>query len=81
MYSHLAQVETDTVQNTTLRKSINHGALLSAAVSLEAAEKIVLDALLQKLSRVLSVDVSNLDPNKSNNSTVPLTNGTAGDAS
>lgn len=46
------------------KKSVNHVALLTAAKSPEEAEKVVLEALLLKLSRVLSVDVSNLDAGK-----------------
>lgn len=37
-------------------------ALLSAANSPQEAEKIVLDALLGKLTKVLSVDIADLDP-------------------
>jgi hypothetical protein len=37
-------------------------ALLSAAASLQQAEEIVLKALLEKLTKVLSVDIAELDP-------------------
>ena len=37
-------------------------ALLSAVKSLQEAEKVVLDALLEKLTKVLSVDMAELDP-------------------
>ncbi|KAI8628041.1 polyketide synthase [Xylariaceae sp. FL1651] len=39
-------------------------ALLSAAKSPQEAEKIVLDALLKKLTKVLSVDMAELDPSR-----------------
>lgn len=42
-------------------KAVNHAALLAAAKTLEEAVKVTLEALLLKVSRVLSVDVSNLD--------------------
>ncbi|KUI56159.1 Lovastatin diketide synthase LovF [Cytospora mali] len=45
-------------------KTVNHAALLAAATSPEEAVKVALEALLLKISRVLSVDVSNLDPAK-----------------
>jgi len=39
-------------------------ALLSAAKSMEEAETIVLDALLQKMTKILSVEMAELDPAK-----------------
>jgi acyl carrier protein len=43
-------------------KGVNHAALLAAATSPEEAAKVALEAFLLKVSRVLSVEVSNLDP-------------------
>lgn len=43
-------------------RAVNHAALLAAATSPEEAAKVALEAFLLKVSRVLSVDVSNLDP-------------------
>lgn len=43
-------------------KAVNHAALLAAAASPEEAAQVALDAFLLKVSRVLSVEVSNLDP-------------------
>lgn len=68
LFSHLAvssSATTAAAEGTTdAKKSVNHVALLAAARSPEEAEKVVLEALLLKLSRVLSVDVSNLDAGK-----------------
>ncbi|KAH8883185.1 beta-ketoacyl synthase domain-containing protein [Thozetella sp. PMI_491] len=64
LFSHLTQTQGAAADDSkaTATKDINHAALLVAAASPEEAEKIVLDAVLLKLSRVLSVDLSNLDP-------------------
>ncbi|CAM1502592.1 Fc.00g073680.m01.CDS01 [Cosmosporella sp. VM-42] len=64
LFSHLSQKQPTSTGNAAVKKDLNHATLLAAATSGEAAEKIVLDALLLKLSRVLSVEVSNLDPAK-----------------
>lgn len=68
LFSHLAvsssAITTAANGAADAKKSVNHVALLSAAKSPEDAEKVVLEALLLKLSRVLSVDVSNLDAGK-----------------
>ncbi len=67
MFSHLAQTHTPSTEldaKAAANKDINHAALLAAATSVEEAERIVLDAVLLKLSRVLSVELSNLDPAK-----------------
>lgn len=45
-------------------KAVNHAALLAAAASPEEAAKVALVAFLLKVSRVLSVEVSNLDPTR-----------------
>lgn len=68
LFSHLAvsssAITTAAEGTTDVKKTVNHMALLAAAKSPEEAEKVVLEALLLKLSRVLSVDVSNLDAGK-----------------
>lgn len=61
LFSHLTQTETGTNQKAVAEKAVNHAALLAAASSGNEAEDIVLDALLLKLSRLLSVEESNLD--------------------
>ncbi|KAI3326206.1 polyketide synthase [Xylariaceae sp. AK1471] len=50
---------------STVKKGSGKGstaALLSAATSPQEAEEIVLEALLEKLTKVLSVDIAELDP-------------------
>ncbi|KAK2042656.1 beta-ketoacyl synthase domain-containing protein [Colletotrichum somersetense] len=42
-------------------KTLNHKALLQGAASREEAEGVVLDALLLKIARMLSIEVSNLE--------------------
>ncbi|RFU25040.1 hypothetical protein B7463_g11292, partial [Scytalidium lignicola] len=64
LFSHLTQTEVTTTEKIVAEKDINHIALLATASSTGAAEKIVLDALLLKISRLLSVEESNLDPAK-----------------
>lgn len=67
LFSHLAVSSSTMATNSgaaDTKKAANYVALLSAAKSQEDAEKVVLEALLIKLSRVLSVDVSNLDAGK-----------------
>lgn len=68
LFSHLAVSGSTTTAADTgaadTKKAVNYVALLSAAKSSDEAEEVVLEALLLKLSRVLSVDVSNLDAGK-----------------
>jgi len=71
LFSHLNQLETTTAgtspNDTNLNNKKEAGgakAAIAAAKSLAEAENVVLEALLQKLSRVLSVEASNLDPSK-----------------
>lgn len=61
LFSQLAQSKTSTTEGAASTKRVNHAALLSGATTIETAEKVVLEALLLKISRVLSVDVANLD--------------------
>ncbi|KAI5926535.1 polyketide synthase [Camillea tinctor] len=64
LFNHLSQIETGVPSDQVATKQdMKHAAtLIAAAKSIEEAEKIVLDTLLLKLSRLLSVDLSNLDP-------------------
>ncbi|KAH8804357.1 beta-ketoacyl synthase domain-containing protein [Xylogone sp. PMI_703] len=64
LFKHLTQTEALATEKVVAEKDINHAALLAAATSMEASEKIVLEALMLKISRLLSVEVSNLDPAK-----------------
>ena len=68
MFSHLASrhiaLSSNIVTTAVTGKDINHAALLASATSQETAEEIVLEAVLLKLSRVLSVDLSDLDAAK-----------------
>lgn len=45
-------------------KEVNYASLISTAASAGAAQKLVLDALLAKLTHVLSVELANLDPSR-----------------
>ncbi|KAH9230788.1 hypothetical protein K456DRAFT_1727160 [Colletotrichum gloeosporioides 23] len=66
LFSHLelGQTDGDAAGATEANKAINHKALLAGAASWEDAEKIVLEALLLKVSRMLSIEVENLDIGK-----------------
>lgn len=63
LLSHLSQTATDASEKTVARE-VKHAALLAGATSLAGAETVVLDALLLKLSRILSTELSNLDAAK-----------------
>ncbi|KAL0780550.1 hypothetical protein CaCOL14_001885 [Colletotrichum acutatum] len=65
LFSHLRLTETDDAgKGDDANKDINHKAHLQCASSLEEAEKIVLDALLLKIARMLSIDALNLETSK-----------------
>ncbi|KAI1085557.1 polyketide synthase [Whalleya microplaca] len=65
LFNHLSQIETTSVVEQVVDKgNVKYATLLADASSLSDAEQVVLDALLLKLTRVLSVDISNLDPGK-----------------
>jgi acyl carrier protein len=68
LFSHLAVSSSSTTavaeDTTSAKKAVNHAVLLSAAKTPGEAKELVLEALLLKISRVLSVDVSNLDATK-----------------
>ncbi|KAI0486768.1 polyketide synthase [Xylaria cf. heliscus] len=53
-----------TDRGTAVKKEAKHAARIAAAASMAEAEDIVLDALLNKLSRVLSISPLDLDPSK-----------------
>lgn len=61
---HLGKADADATGKTETHKAANHKALLSTAASLEEAGSVVLDALLLKLARMLSIEVENLDTGK-----------------
>ncbi|OHF04176.1 beta-ketoacyl synthase domain-containing protein [Colletotrichum orchidophilum] len=65
LFSHLRQTETnDTDKGDDANKTVNHKAHLQGATSLKEAEEIVLDALLLKIARMLSIDALNLETSK-----------------
>jgi hypothetical protein len=66
LFSHLGQLGTSSsvAHGATVQKKAKNATIIAAAASMAEAERIVLEALLSKLSRVLSVDLSNLDPGK-----------------
>ncbi|KAK2012538.1 beta-ketoacyl synthase domain-containing protein [Colletotrichum eremochloae] len=51
----------DEEQGDETNKTLNHKALLQGAASWDEVESIVLDALLLKIARMLSIEVSNLE--------------------
>ncbi|KAL0937175.1 polyketide synthase [Colletotrichum truncatum] len=66
LFNHLefGQKDTEATSATETTTVVNHKALLAGASSSQEAEKVVLDALLLKLARMLSIEVSNLDTAK-----------------
>ncbi|KAI0444713.1 polyketide synthase [Xylaria telfairii] len=66
LFNQFGQLESDVSadQATVVKKEAEHAARIATAASMVEAENIVLDALLNKLSRVLSVDPADLDPSK-----------------
>lgn len=65
LFSHLRLIETDDAdKGDDANKGINHKAHLQCASSLEEAEKIVLNVLLLKIARMLSIDALNLETSK-----------------
>ncbi|RYC63993.1 hypothetical protein CHU98_g2250 [Xylaria longipes] len=65
LFNHFGQLEaTISADRGTVKKEAKYGARIAAATSMAEAEDIVLDALLHKLSRVLSVSPSDLDASK-----------------
>lgn len=66
LFGQFGQLEASGVakKGTVVKKEAKTAALIAAATSIAEAEDIVLEALLNKLSRVLSVETSDLDPDK-----------------
>lgn len=60
LFSHLAQTKRETRQ-TEKSQDVKYAALIASAASFSAVEQFALDALLSKLSKVLSIDVSQLE--------------------
>ncbi|KAK6075544.1 Lovastatin diketide synthase LovF 5 [Seiridium cupressi] len=63
LFSHLVQTEALSKESNAT-KAVKHAALISAAASVSEAEKVALDALLLKLSKILSFDIDQLDAEK-----------------
>jgi hypothetical protein len=66
-FSHMVLHGMNSGGDTSAKQGSGRGsaaALLSAAKSLQEAEKVVLDALLEKLTKILSVDIAELDPSR-----------------
>ncbi|GJC77353.1 reducing polyketide synthase FUB1 [Colletotrichum liriopes] len=65
LFSHLQQRGNHDEEKTDeTNKTLNHKALLQGASSWGQVENIVLDALLLKIARMLSIEVSNLETSK-----------------
>ncbi|KAF2969557.1 hypothetical protein GQX73_g4018 [Xylaria multiplex] len=66
LFSQLGQLESNVSgsRGAAAKGEAGNAARIAAATSMAEAEDIVLEALLDKLARVLSVDRSNLDTNK-----------------
>ncbi|KAI0460550.1 polyketide synthase [Xylaria acuta] len=66
LFSQFGQLEASISadRRTVMKKEAKHAARIAATTSVAEAEDIVLDALLDKLSRVLSVNPSDLDASK-----------------
>lgn len=64
LFSHLFQVRTSSGRSDGPDKRVNYAMLLAAADSVDAAENIILDAILTKLSKALSIEAKNIDPSK-----------------
>ncbi|KAI8628763.1 polyketide synthase [Xylariaceae sp. FL1651] len=66
LFSQLGQLELDVAadQRAATKKEAKYATRLATTTSMAEAEEIVLQALLLKLSRVLSIDPSDLDPGK-----------------
>ncbi|KAI0115870.1 polyketide synthase [Nemania sp. FL0031] len=66
LFSQFGQLEAHTTTNPgeLVKKEPQTATRIAAAASIAEAEDIVLDALLNKLSRVLNVELSNLDSSK-----------------
>lgn len=62
MFSHLMQADDNTSE--TVVADVKHAALLAGAATLADAEQVAANALLLKLSRILSTELSNLDSSK-----------------
>ncbi|KAI1751503.1 polyketide synthase [Xylaria castorea] len=66
LFSQFGQLEASASadRGLVIKKEIKYATRIAAAISMVEAEDVVLDALLNKLSRVLSVNPSDLDPSK-----------------
>ncbi|KAK1975195.1 beta-ketoacyl synthase domain-containing protein [Colletotrichum cereale] len=65
LFSHLQHTGHDDGGKTDeTNKALNHRALLQGAASWEEAESVVLDALLLKIARMLSIEAANLETSR-----------------
>jgi hypothetical protein len=66
LFSQFGQLDvgSEANQGPVSKKEEQDSARIAAAATMAEAEEIVLEALLNKLSRVLNVELSNLDPSK-----------------
>ncbi|KAI0857200.1 polyketide synthase [Xylaria cubensis] len=66
LFSQFGQLEANVSvdRGSVAKKEAKYAARIASATSMTEAENIILDALLSKLSRVLSVNPSELDPSK-----------------
>ncbi|KAK7908923.1 polyketide synthase [Apiospora marii] len=66
LFRHLLQAGSSTTKTQLVgnKQEPRHRAVLTAAASLEEAHEIVLDALVRKLARILSVEAEALDPSR-----------------
>ena len=63
-FRHLRQIGLGGVSSSLAGKAVDYAALLREAASIEEAARVVIDGLVQKLSRALSVPAESLDTSK-----------------
>jgi NAD(P)-dependent dehydrogenase (short-subunit alcohol dehydrogenase family) len=63
-FRHLRQIGLGGVSSSLAGKVVDYAALLREAASVEEAARVVIDGLVQKLSRALSIPAENLDISK-----------------
>ena len=64
LFSHLFQVRTSSERSYRAGKAVNYTTLLTSADSIDSAENFILDAILTKLSKALSIEAKDIDPSK-----------------
>lgn len=63
-FHHMRQIGLDGASSSLAGKAVDYAALLREAASSEDATRVVIDGLVQKLSRALSIPAENLDTTK-----------------